>query len=154
MGEGFERLGEQEEGARVTADNAPLRTQHGPSAPKNGRSSVSGQAALKQGAQRDGLGRVRSPDPGPSVRVTVRLGLVPNSLAFWRRRRYGTAAAFAQALAEAAGFGITPAYVRYWETAVGVPPARVIEAVSQLLEVPPTLIWTQEQLRTVGGLGS
>ncbi len=59
--------------------------------------------------------------------------------------------AFAQALAEATGLRITPAYVRYWETAVGVPPASVVEAVSQLLGIPPTLIWTREQLRSLNG---
>ena len=47
------------------------------------------------------------------------------------------------------GLHITAAYVRYWETAVGVPPAVVVEAASQLLEIPPTLIWTREQLRVV-----
>ena len=79
----------------------------------------------------------------------MRLGLADNSLAFWRRRRYGTAAAFAAALTEATGLHITAAYVRYWETAVGVPPATVVAATARLLEIPPTLIWTREQLRVV-----
>ena len=92
------------------------------------------------------LGRVRTPAPGRSVRVTVRLGLAPNSLAFWRRRSYRTAALFADALTEATGIAITAAYVRYWESAVGVPPAQVVEAAAELLEILPTLIWTQEQL--------
>lgn len=128
--------------------NAPLRVQHAPTADATAGSAVRDSPSPARGAQRDGLGRVRTPDPGPSVRVTVRLGLVPSSLAFWRRRRFGTAAQFAQALSEATGLRVTPAYVRYWETAVGVPPGVVVEAVSQLLDVPPTLIWTQEQLRT------
>ncbi len=131
----------------MTTASAPLRTQHrvsGGAAPAGGRPH---SPSLADGAERQTLGRVRAPDPGPSVRVTVRLGLVPNSLAFWRRRRHGTASAFADALSEATGLRITSAYVRYWETAVGVPPGVVIEATSLLLDVPPTLIWTQEQLR-------
>ena len=135
-------------GATMPPENAPLRTQRlvSDGAPPAGGRRHS--PSLTEGAERQTLGRVRTPDPGPSVRVTVRLGLVPNSLAFWRRRRHGTASAFAHALSEATGLRITSAYVRYWETAVGIPPGLVIEATSLLLDVPPTLIWTQEQLRS------
>ena len=132
----------------MTTTSAPLRTQHRVSGVAAATGGERHSPSLAEGAERQTLGRVRPPDPGPSVRVTVRLGLVPNSLAFWRRRRHGTASAFADALSEATGLRITSAYVRYWETAVGVPPGVVIEATSLLLDVPPTLIWTQEQLRS------
>ena len=130
----------------MSAEKAPLRVQHGaqaaeaqdmveePSLPRTGRPGGRG------------LGRVRTPAPGRSVRVTVRLGLAPNALAFWRRRSYRTSRLFAEALTEATGVRITAAYVRYWESAVGVPPAVVVEAVAKLLKIPPTLIWAQEQL--------
>ena len=132
----------------MTTTSAPLRTQHRVSDGEHPAGGMRHSPSPAEGAERQALGRVRIPDHGPSVRVTVRLGLVPNSLAFWRRRRHGTASAFADALSEATGLRITSAYVRYWETAVGVPPGVVIEATSLLLDVPPTLIWTQEQLRS------
>ena len=135
-------------GATMPPENAPLRTQHRVSDGEHPAGGKPHSPSPAEGAERQTLGRVRVPEPGPSVRVTVRLGLVPNSLAFWRRRRHGTASAFADALSEATGLRITSAYVRYWETAVGVPPGVVIEATSLLLDVPPTLIWTQEQLRS------
>ena len=136
----------------MTAGSASLRVQH-----RNLGVSHGGDADVRSAAhngrstpfQHNGLGRVRKPSGSESMRVTVRLGLADNSLAFWRRRRYRTAVAFAEALSRATGLHITPAYVRYWETAVGVPPARVVAAVARLLKIPPTLIWTREQLRVM-----
>ena len=133
----------------MIAVSAPLRAQHRPSAPENGKSGQAHCPPPSEAVSAARLGRTKKAPPGASVRVTVRLGLAPNSLAFWRRRRFGTAAAFAAALSEATGLHITPPYVRYWETAIGVPPAAVVEAVALILEIPPTLVWTREQLRAV-----
>ena len=133
----------------IPADNAPLRVQHrnlGASQSRDADVRSVAPRAEPAASQHNVLGRVRKPAGSETMRVTVRLGLADNSLAFWRRRRYKTAAVFAAALSAATGLHITPAYVRYWETAVGVPPARVVAAVAQLLGIPPTLIWTREQL--------
>lgn len=86
----------------MTPTDAPLRAQHRPSTPENGRGAGNGGA--------NGLCHVRKAPPGTAVGVTVRLGLAPNSLAFWRRRRFGTAAAFATALSDAPGLHITAAH--------------------------------------------
>lgn len=133
----------------MSPTDAPLRTQHRPSAPEEDGTGIAHRPPPEEAVSGNGLGRVKKVPPGETIRVTVRMGLAPNSLAFWRRRRFGTAAAFAVALSEATGLRITPPYVRYWETAIGVPPAAVVEAVAQLLEIPPTLLWTREQLRAV-----
>ena len=133
--------------ARVRPEKASLRVQHGPQAANDDGSAVRDWPHPTQPPERRGLGRVSVPESSRSVRITVQLGLASNSLGFWRRRRYRTAALFAEALTERTGLRITPSYVRYWESAIGVPPAQVVEAIAELLEVPPTLIWTQEQLR-------
>lgn len=142
--------GRSSEHGEVSAESRPLRVQHGRSGAdtRRGQEAARGRGNAQKGVS-GGLGRVKTPEPGTAVRVTVRLGFAPNSLGFWRRRRYRTAALFAEALAETTGLKITAAYVRYWESAVGVPPGPVVEAVSRLLETPPTLIWAQEQLRAL-----
>ncbi len=127
-------------------EKASLRVQHGPQAAADDGSAVRHWPHPTKPPERRGLGRVSVPEPDCSVRVTVQLGLAPNALGFWRRRRYRTAALFAEALTERTGLRITPSYVRPWESALGVPPTAVVEAVAELLEIPPTLIWTREQL--------
>ena len=103
--------------ARMSPEEAPLRVQHRAQAAKECDTGEETSLSSTGRPWDRRLGRVRTPAPGHLVRVTVRLGLAPNALAFWRRRRYRTAALFAEVLTEATGIGITAAYVRYWESA-------------------------------------